>query len=471
MNVLDTRALPCTLFIIISLTFSIIQTTNASSLDDDWKAFQQTENQLFNDFRSEHDKAFTQFLEEHWEEFDLFQGKTRDVTPKLPKAPVVKNWITSIYDKIGQTIFKEEPKAKNYKDSRFFFGHQINPIQFPSIDFPDLNHPNNKKLAQTWKQFSNIDHERTIQELSRHKKNLRLGDWGLYLYLDYLLQDQLPAENQRISYLWFLLNKMNYDVKVAYDKTQIFLMIPSDQTIYGKSFVEIKQVTYYMLKTKTDQSPLLSYPGKYSKNNQSFVVDFKNIIKPSGQKKSRNLNYKEGNSTTKIELDFDTGISAMLNYYPQIDLVHYFSAQPDETTIQSLRSQISTKLKGLTERESINYLLNLTQTGFTYAKDQQQFGEENYLLTEESLLYQANDCEDRSIFLAWLIKDLLELRVIGLDFPGHIAIAVETKKETNDWHISSNGRSYVLADPTYIGAKAGMIMPSIKNEIPKVINF
>jgi len=161
----------------------------------------------------------------------------------------------------------------------------------------------------------------------------------------------------------------------------------------------------------------------------------------------------------------------MLNYYPQIDLQHYFSAQPDKTTIRSLRKQISSKLEGLSARESVNYLLNLTQTGFSYAKDQQQFGEENYLLTEESLLYRANDCEDRSIFLAWLIKDLLNLHVIGLDFPGHIAIAVEMEGQANDWKISSKGRSYLIADPTYIGAKVGMIMPSLKNEQAKAIHF
>ena len=448
-----------------------MQSVNATSLDDEWKAFQQTETQSFTDFRSAHDKEFTQFLEQHWEEFDLYQGKTRDVTPKPPKAPIVKNWLTSIYDKIGEVVFDKPNKTNNYKDSRLFFGHTINGVTFSNIDFPDLSHPNNKKLAQVWKHLSSVNHDETLHKLNQQKNMLQLGDWGFYLYLDYLLQTQFSVENQRISYLWFLLNKLNYDVKIAYDKSQIYLMIPSSITLYGKSFVDIKNVTYYMLKTKVDQSPLLSYPGKYSANNHNLNVDFKTIIKPSGQTKSRTLSYKEDNGTTEIQLDFDSGISTMLNYYPQIDLEHYFSAQPDKTTIRSLRNQISRKLEGLSTRESINYLLNLTQTGFSYAKDQQQFGEENYLLTEESLLYQANDCEDRSIFLAWLIKDLLNLRVIGLDFPGHIAIAVEMESQANDWKISSEGHSYLIADPTYIGAKVGMIMPSLKNEQAKVIHF
>jgi hypothetical protein len=453
------------------LAILFFQTVQADSFNDDWKAFQQAESQAFNDFRSEHDKAFTQFLEQHWEEFDLYQGKTRDVTPKPPKAPIVKNWITSRYDKVEEPLLTNKVITNNNQRSDLFFGHATNKINFPDIDFPDLSKPNNKTLSKVWKQLSNISHDAIIQELTQQKRNLDLGDWGFYLYLDYLLKQQFSVESQHISYLWFLLNKMNYDVRIAYDQSQIYLMVASNQTLYGKSFVDIKNVTYYMLKGKVDQSPLLSYPGQYSPDNHNLNVNFKNIIKPSGQTKSRTLSYKDKHGTANVQLDFDSGVSSMLNFFPQIDLIHYFSAQPNKVTTQSLRYQINNKLEGLSTRESVNFLLNLTQTGFIYAKDQQQFGEENYLLTEESLLYQANDCEDRSIFLAWLLKDLLKLSVIGLDFPGHIAIAVELQDEANDWKITSNGRTYVMADPTYIGAKAGMVMPSVKNEQPKIINF
>ena len=120
--------------LLIALFF---QTANANSLEDDWKAFQQAENQAFDDFRSEHDKAFTQFLEQHWEEFDLYQGKTRDVTPKPPKAPAVKNWITSRYDKIEEPILTNKAITSNNKRSNLFFGHSINRIKFPDFDFPD----------------------------------------------------------------------------------------------------------------------------------------------------------------------------------------------------------------------------------------------------------------------------------------------------------------------------------------------
>jgi len=469
----QTRLLIRTPLTIFLFTLCITNEATANSLDDEWNSFQQAQTNSFEDFRSEHDKSFTQFLEQHWDEFDLFQGKTRDVQAKPPKAPIVKNWISSIDENESHASFTTQSKNGSdvMGDSDLFFGHQVNLIDFYSPDFPSLQRPSNKKLALIWERLSGLDHDQTFQQLHATKEHLMMGDWGFYLYLDFLLMKQFQDSNERVSYLWFLLNKMNYNVKIAYDRSQLYLMIPSLQTIYGKSFVQIEETTYYLLGAKSDNSPLLSYPGKYNQDSVNVNVNFKKVIKPSGQKKSRKLTYKEGNKSTQITLDFDTGIGAMLNYYLQTDLIHYFQAQPDETTIKSLRNQLQNKLKGLSERQSINYLLNLTQTGFTYAKDQKQFGEENYLLTEESLLYKANDCEDRSIFLAWLIRDLLNLRVIGLDFPGHIAIAVETQSKQGDWSITIDDHAYVVADPTYIGSQVGMIMPSVKNKIPKVIHF
>ena len=64
------------------------------------------------------------------------------------------------------------------------------------------------------------------------------------------------------------------------------------------------------------------------------------------------------------------------------------------------------------------------QTSFNYKTDDGQFGEENYLFPEETLHYRYSDCEDRSILFTWLVKNILGLDVIGLDYPGHVAAAV-----------------------------------------------
>ena len=92
------------------------------------------------------------------------------------------------------------------------------------------------------------------------------------------------------------------------------------------------------------------------------------------------------------------------------------------------------------------------------------------MFIEETLHYPASDCEDRSIFFSWLVKSLLNIDVIALDFPGHIATAVELKNPVGQV-VRYQGKKYTIADPTYINAKVGMKMPQYKKVNPKVISI
>ncbi|KZY44060.1 MULTISPECIES: hypothetical protein [unclassified Oleiphilus] len=442
----------------------------ANSLDDEWKAFQQAEQAAFNTYLSEHDRQFVDFLDQHWEEFDLFQGKVRDTTPKPAKAPSVKNLLSST----GKTEHIDTPAyspSLPLDNEALFFGHERADVNASNIDFPDLSKLTNKKLAATWKVLAQADHKGLLAHVRESKQILGLGDWGTYLYLNFVLEKQISNDNERTSYLWFILTKLGYDVKVAYGKRDLFLMLPSKQTIFGKAYLQISDKTYYLVHSTKNKGPLFSYPGHYDRSNRSFEINFEQVLNSSPKILSRKISFEDSNTSTELSFEYDAGYGLMLNAYPQIDLKYYFTAKPNPTMVESLRRQLKPRLQSLSERDAIDYLLAMIQTGFSYALDQEQFGEENYLLAEESLLYKANDCEDRSILLAWLIQDLLKLDVVGLDFPGHIAVAVATEARDGDWLISQAGKTYVIADPTYIGATTGMVMSEYKSTIPKVIEF
>ena len=64
------------------------------------------------------------------------------------------------------------------------------------------------------------------------------------------------------------------------------------------------------------------------------------------------------------------------------------------------------------------------QTAFAYRTDQDQFSREKWMLPEETLFYPYSDCDDRAVLFAWLVRELLELPVIGIQWPGHMAVAV-----------------------------------------------
>ena len=115
-------------------------------------------------------------------------------------------------------------------------------------------------------------------------------------------------------------------------------------------------------------------------------------------------------------------------------------------------------------------LLRFVQTAFVYRKDETQFGREKPFFAEETLFYPYSDCEDRSVLFAYLVRDLIGLEVIGLDYPGHISTAVKFSTEIKGDYIESKGKKYIICDPTYINASMGQCIPKYKNVRPDIIS-
>ena len=164
----------------------------------------------------------------------------------------------------------------------------------------------------------------------------------------------------------------------------------------------------------------------------------------------------------------------MVNYFstfPQLDLENYFSAGMPSETAYSLLTQLKPVIEGHTETEAINRLLRFVQTAFKYKTDGDQCHQENYLFPLETLHYPYSDCEDRAALFAWLAESLLKLDVVIVEFPGHVATAVQFSQPVQGDNWKFNGKRYTIADPTYVNANAGMTMPQYKSNIPKLVAF
>ena len=116
-------------------------------------------------------------------------------------------------------------------------------------------------------------------------------------------------------------------------------------------------------------------------------------------------------------------------------------------------------------------MLRFVQTAFEYENDETQFGREKPFFAEETLFYQFSDCEDRSVLFAYLVRNLLGLEVIGLDYPGHIATAVKFSTDIKGDYVEHQGERYIICDATFINANLGQCMPRLQNVIPKVISI
>ena len=136
----------------------------------------------------------------------------------------------------------------------------------------------------------------------------------------------------------------------------------------------------------------------------------------------------------------------------------------------SLYPALRRAIDGLPAKEAAECLLNFVQTAFVYEYDETVWGADRAFFSEETLFYPYCDCEDRSILFSRLVRDLLGLPVVLVYYPGHLASAVcfGDDNTTGDY-IRLGNRSFVICDPTYIGAGIGVTMPGMDNTAAKVI--
>ena len=75
------------------------------------------------------------------------------------------------------------------------------------------------------------------------------------------------------------------------------------------------------------------------------------------------------------------------------------------------------------------------------------------------------------MLFAYLVRNLLGLKVIGLDYPGHIATAVRFSTPIEGDFVEYDGNQYLICDATYVNANIGQSMEKYKGVQPKVIQL
>lgn len=476
-------------FLLIGILFCTVSITQAQ---DDYQKWLKKENASYQQFLDEEDKAFSEFLKKDWKSFQSFQGIKSDEKPKpvtMPVAepedkpvppppdklkpapqiripenaptpkpkpiPVVKNSINLI------TIeFYGAPVSVNYKKDFEF--HLAAPI-------------NNEVISKAWETMASSKYKQLLEQLQSNQTALAINDWGYLELVDLFAKKMFPAsKNEQNLFCWFIVSKSGFNTKVAYKDDSIYFLVPSENLIYANRYVTLDDKKYYFVSMDNPvdlTGQIYTYTGQYKGSDKLVSMRLTKVPVLKNTVGSKNLNFNFNGKNYTIAVQFDKDVVEILKNYPQTELPIYFDAAVSDYANLSLLHAIEPNLEGMTELEAANFLLRFVQTAFDYKTDDQQFGKEKYLTLEETLYYPSSDCEDRSILFSYLVRNLLKLQVVGLDYPGHIATAVNFKSDLTGDRITYDGKVFIICDPTYVNADAGMAMPQFKNVDPKVIQF
>ncbi len=462
--------------------------------EEGYREWLEKDQQQYEQFLEEEDRAFAEFLKKDWERFQTYRGKPFDPKPKpvdmptvkkenKPQIPVVEP--TRVVEDIPlpdyipepQETPKPEPVTEPQKPRLefTFFGQSLQ-VNFKKQQQKALKQEmNNDVISEAWKQMAAIPHKAVVQQLQKHAATMRLNDWGYVLLVHNFSRTAYPdSPSRQTLFSWFLLNKSGLDAKVAYQSNSVFLLLPVNYTIFEKQFTAIDKQKYYFMefnRTLDTENRVYTYRGRYEGAEKAVDLEIKSAPRIHNEVVKKRLRFDYNDSNIEFEIEYNRDMVRFFEDYPQTELTLFLKAGTSEPFKFSLLKALKPYVAGKSEYEAVNFLLRFVQTAFRYQTDDQQFGREKYMLPEETIFYPASDCEDRSILFAFLVRELLGLDMIMLDYPGHISTAVKFHGKIGGEAVEFRGERYIICDPTYVNAGVGMVMPDYKGINPQVVSL
>ena len=325
-------------------------------------------------------------------------------------------------------------------------------------------------VADGYEALCRSNYKPLIANCQQAQKDFRLNDWGVFLFVKTAAEALCNDENSCIVMQQFLLNELGYRAKMARrgDRNQLLLFVATDCMVYGHPYFTKEGLNYYNI-NGTEACTFYMCNQDSKKAKTPVAMRLNNVPALNSGVVSRQRTNKAGNVSVSVNVS-----KSLMDFYasmPQCDYGVYAKAPVAGSLAQEVLGTLRPLVQGKGEVDAANLLLNFVQTGFKYATDEEQFGFEKPFFVEELFYYPACDCEDRSVLFGWLVRELLGLDVVYLDYPNHIATAVQFKGDVKGDFLTVDGKRYTVCDPTYIGASIGMTMPNLRSAGVSILRY
>ena len=459
-----------------------------SALDEFRKAVRQD----FENFRQQCMEEYIDFVKNPWQAFE--ETKPVPVPKEEPVPPVVMpkdDQDKPIKDKpvvIEEVIepapvepqpqpvqpIEEVPVVEEKTVDFTFFGTPAK-VRFDTAHKVVLDNVSEGGVAKSLSKINPEDYDNMILDCLSLRNNLNLSDWG-YLQMLKALCDHVcgKGSNESALMLAYLYMQSGYKMRMAIDGNKLYMLYASKHQIFNQASYGVGGDVYYGVEELPSRLHICQAAYPHEKD-MSLLINgdqrFTENISPLRTIGSQQFkDFKIAVSVNKNLIDFyNTYPTSMIGDNFMTRWGMYANTPLDKKVKDQIYPTFRTALKGLSQLEAANRLLNLIQTGLEYEYDNKVWGRDRAFFAEESLFYPYCDCEDRAILYTRIVRDIMGLDCILIYYPGHLAAAVAFTEEVRGDYIMLNNRKFVVTDPTYIGAPVGATMPDMDNKTAKVI--
>ncbi len=461
---------------------------SAQNANDMFELFKQQINQEFNNAKQSHKRTFnsyrdslntlfSQHLQGAWA--DVPMDKKIDVPTKPEPKPIVDNSPVTTNKPLPFTppvVVEETPaeepaplapiKAESQPDANIFSFHFYGAkceVHLPASKLR-MYDTSKKHIGEAWDTLSSGEFDQFLVDCQTYREKLNLCDWGVYQFVNHFTKAYFGSadQNESVIFQMFALSQLGYKIRLASQESRLISLISFKQELFSVPFVTIEGNKFYYLSSRPMRGSIqlceFSFPGERSASLRISSLPSLPYT-PSGERFVKSEAFPSVATTVNV----NKNLINFLDTYPNCSWDIYASASLSPTMKKQLYPILKEKINNATEKSAVSILLNFVQTAFAYKTDGEQFGREKIFFGDEPFYYPYCDCEDRSILFAILVRDLIGLDVVLLDYPSHIATAVLFNENVVGDYLAVNGKKYIICDPTYIGASIGKSMPDMQN--------
>lgn len=480
-------------------------------------AFEEQRDAEFKAFSDRQNEEYAAFMERQWQVYeDMKQTALSLGRPKLTSAPVAPGTEASeapidFSETMQPTTHAGAVAPGNYAmrtavseqgSIETYVPYQSKPGTFSAgrvqLDFYGENielpcsptlciHSKGAKENDAAAYFRNMarckyESDALWKSVDAYVSKFGLNEWGHFSLLRSVAETVLQDSNDRVLFIFYMLrNHGGYKVKLARGresgKLTLLLALDNEKEVYSYIYFRFKEneeeVKYYTVYGGgTAKESIYSYA--FNEQDQvlsQMKLDFDKTLQIGACDKQRTLQVNKLKS--KVLLPYNSAHMAYLDDVPMTVFPIYFASDVPTESQQALKAYFDARKHHYTQTQMVALLLDFVQTAFSYKTDEQQFGYEKYFYPEEVIAYPYSDCEDRSALFSWLVTELTDAKVLGLQYEGHVATAVSFSDDSSLKGDAFNygGRKYYVCDPTYVNASIGMSMPQFKDQTPEIIKL
>lgn len=397
----------------------------------------------------------------------LPQPKPIEPIPTHPSDPVnilPDNENVTIPDEDIVDIPDSKPTVSKTQYVSFKFLGNLCQVRLPKTQEYSIPTASNSEMAKAWKTLSGEEFNDMLVDCLCLRKSLGLCDWAFYQLTLSLTGAYFGKSdiNEAVAMQVYIMAQLGYKVRLARQGNQLYVLVAFAENLFATPFIVIGEDKFYCFFDGASDCSVeicdYQFPGE-----QSCTARMASIPAAPNNKTSVRTVKSKQYPIAVASVAVNKNLVDFYDKYPvcswEIKAAASLSQGVKDQIYPSLRKAITNQ----TQAQAVNILLNFVQTGFEYETDDEQFGREKAFFGDETFYYPYCDCEDRSILFSILVRDLLGLDVVLLEYPSHIATAVKFTTNVTGDYFDIDGSKYIICDPTFIGAPIGKSMPDMLN--------